>query len=136
MQSAHIDASEVSIEVKECKVTLEGTVPERRMKHAIEDMAEACPGVVDVENRLRVQSASQRWGYGGSSEPTNAGTGSTTHGAGSSTGGTGTTSSTSPGGAGMSGKGAEGGSSGSSRDGGISAGMATQGTSSSSTTKR
>ena len=65
MQSVHIDAAEVSIEVKEGKVTLEGTVPERRMKHAIEDMAEACPGVSDVENRLRVGKSSQRWGMGG-----------------------------------------------------------------------
>jgi hypothetical protein len=98
MHSAHLDASEVSIEVKEGKVMLDGTVPERRMKHAIEDMAEACPGVSDVENRLRVQSGSQMWGTGGSSGSTSSGTGSTTHGAGSSAGGTGTTSSTSPGG--------------------------------------
>jgi hypothetical protein len=55
MQSAHIDSSEVTVEVAAGKVTLDGTVPERRMKHAIEDMAESCAGVQDVENRIRVQ---------------------------------------------------------------------------------
>jgi hypothetical protein len=107
MQSAHLDASEVSIEVKDGKVTLEGTVPERRMKHAIEDMADACPGVSDVENRLRVAQGGSHWGSGGSSGPTSMGTGSTTHGAGSDMGGTGTTSSTSPGGSGTTGTGGE-----------------------------
>jgi osmotically-inducible protein OsmY len=36
-------------------VVLEGTVPERRMKHAIEDLADACPGIQDIENRIRVR---------------------------------------------------------------------------------
>lgn len=49
-----VDASEVSISVKEGIVTLEGSVPDRRMKHRAEDIVEACPGVKDVENRLRV----------------------------------------------------------------------------------
>lgn len=52
-----IDASEVSVAVKEGVVTFEGTVPDRRMKHAIEDLAERCVGVGDVENRVRVASA-------------------------------------------------------------------------------
>ena len=54
MQSAHIDASEVSIEVQNGKVTLEGTVPERRMKHQIEDLDDDCMGVQDIENQVRV----------------------------------------------------------------------------------
>jgi hypothetical protein len=54
IRSEHIDSSEVTIEVSGGKVTVEGTVPERRMKHAIEDMAEATFGVNDVENRVRV----------------------------------------------------------------------------------
>ena len=53
-----IDSSEVSVTVAGGTVTLDGTVPERRMKHAIEDLAEACAGVKDVENRIRVQRAS------------------------------------------------------------------------------
>ena len=68
MHSAHIDASEVTLEVKDGNVSLEGTVPERRMKHAIEDMADACSGVNDVENKLRVsQAGSQDSSTGGSS---------------------------------------------------------------------
>ena len=54
MASHHIDSSDVTVEVSGGKVTLEGTVPERRMKHAIEDMAGACPGVNDVDNLVRV----------------------------------------------------------------------------------
>lgn len=56
MQSPYIDSSEVSVDVTNGKVMLEGTVPERRMKHAIEDLAESAPCVQDVENRIRVQS--------------------------------------------------------------------------------
>ncbi len=50
-----IDSSEVSVSVASGKVTLDGTVPERRMKHAIEDLAEDCAGVKEVDNRIRVQ---------------------------------------------------------------------------------
>jgi osmotically-inducible protein OsmY len=35
-------------------VTLYGTVPHRVMKHAIEDIVAACPGVKDIENKLTV----------------------------------------------------------------------------------
>jgi hypothetical protein len=59
MQSMHIDSSDVSVEVAKGKVTLDGTVPERRMKYAIEDLAESCGGVQDVDNRIRVQRASE-----------------------------------------------------------------------------
>jgi hypothetical protein len=67
MQSAHIDASEITIEVQSGRVMLEGTVPERRMKHAIEDLADSVAGVSDVENKIRVNQsgnsqASQRSG--------------------------------------------------------------------------
>jgi hypothetical protein len=53
----HIDSSDVTVEVAGGKVVLQGTVPERRMKHAIEDMADACAGVQEIENRIRVQPA-------------------------------------------------------------------------------
>lgn len=49
-----IDLSDVSIETRNGTLILEGTVPERRMKHRIEDIAEQCIGVSDVENRIRV----------------------------------------------------------------------------------
>ena len=32
----------------------DGTVRVRRMKHDIEDIAANCPGVEDIENRIRV----------------------------------------------------------------------------------
>jgi osmotically-inducible protein OsmY len=47
-------ASDVTVTVDGGKVTLEGTVPERRMKHYIEDLVDACPGVQDIDNRIRV----------------------------------------------------------------------------------
>lgn len=60
----HVDSSEVTIEVRAGKVTLEGMVPSRQMKHAIEDMVDVCPGVTEIDNRIRVagpnyQGASQ-----------------------------------------------------------------------------
>lgn len=57
MRARHIDSSEVTVEVKDSKVLLEGTVPQRGMKHAIEDIADACLGVEDVENRIRVAAS-------------------------------------------------------------------------------
>ncbi|HEV7135961.1 MAG TPA: BON domain-containing protein [Steroidobacteraceae bacterium] len=55
MQARHIDSSDVTVQVAAAKVILEGTVPERRMKHAIEDLVDACPGVQDIENGIRVK---------------------------------------------------------------------------------
>jgi hypothetical protein len=59
MEAYEIDSSEVTVEVLGGKVVLEGTVPDRYMKHAIEDLADAAPGVQDVDNRIRV--ASRAW---------------------------------------------------------------------------
>jgi hypothetical protein len=53
-QDSRVDVSDVSVEVSEAVVTLEGSVPDRQMKHAIEDTAASCRGVADVENRIRV----------------------------------------------------------------------------------
>jgi hypothetical protein len=66
MSAYDIDSSEVSISVKDGKVTLEGTVPERRMKHAIEDIADGCSGVQDVDNRVRVsrETSGREWDAG------------------------------------------------------------------------
>ena len=55
MLADSIDSSEVSVSVKEGRVTLEGTVPTRSMKHAIEDLADHTAGVQDVDNRIRVE---------------------------------------------------------------------------------
>lgn len=54
-----IDASEVSVQVNQGRVILEGNVPMRRMKHEIEDVADSCWGVKDVENHIRVQSGQE-----------------------------------------------------------------------------
>lgn len=69
-RDAHIDASDVEIEVKEGEVTLSGFVPERNMKHHAEDIIEHCTGVKDVTNNLRVrrESSSTSSASGSSSE--------------------------------------------------------------------
>jgi hypothetical protein len=54
MESHYIDSSDVSVEVRGARVVLEGTVPSRHMKHAIEDLVDGCPGVQDIDNRVRV----------------------------------------------------------------------------------
>lgn len=54
MESHYIDCSDVSLEVRGGKVVLEGTVPSRHMKHEIEDLVDNCPGVQDIDNRVRV----------------------------------------------------------------------------------
>ena len=59
-EARYIDSSEVTVAVSDAKVVLEGTVPERRMKHAIEDLVDACPGVQDIESRIRVMRPWQR----------------------------------------------------------------------------
>lgn len=51
-----VDPSAVQVRVQNCEVTLEGAVPDRRMKRVAEDIAEATRGVRDVHNRLRVAS--------------------------------------------------------------------------------
>jgi hypothetical protein len=52
-----IDAGDVTLEVKDGKVTLYGSVAHRQMKHWIEDIAAECHGVSDVENKLTVSLA-------------------------------------------------------------------------------
>jgi hypothetical protein len=51
-----VDASEVTVEVKDGVVTLAGTVPERRMKHRIEDIAADAARDNDVRNEVSVKS--------------------------------------------------------------------------------
>jgi osmotically-inducible protein OsmY len=49
--------------VKDGKVSLEA-VPERWMKHAIEDVADHCSGVQDIENNIRVQPQPHEGAHG------------------------------------------------------------------------
>lgn len=50
-----VDVSEVEVDVTDGVVCLAGTVEDRYEKRVIEDMAESVYGVVDVDNRVRVQ---------------------------------------------------------------------------------
>src|SRR5690606_3125514 len=55
MEREHLDVEDVTVEVKDGRVTLQGEVPERWMKHEVEDIADGCMGVKDVENNIRVK---------------------------------------------------------------------------------
>lgn len=59
LQEQMVDVSNVSVEVKDGCVTLEGTVPERQMRHVIEDTVDCCWGVQDIENHIGIQSSKQ-----------------------------------------------------------------------------
>jgi len=52
-----IDSSEVTVSVEGGRVTFEGAVPDLAMKHALEELADRCPGVQDIQNRVRVEPA-------------------------------------------------------------------------------
>jgi hypothetical protein len=53
----HVDASSISVDVKEGEVTLEGIVESRTMKRDAEDLAAEVSGVQQVHNRLRIETA-------------------------------------------------------------------------------
>jgi osmotically-inducible protein OsmY len=55
MQMADIDSSDVEVAVREGEVVLRGTVPDRSMKYRIEQIADRCAGVVEIENQIRVR---------------------------------------------------------------------------------
>jgi hypothetical protein len=57
-----VDASDVTVEVKDGEVTLRGNVEHRGIKHRIEDIADACSGVKDIHNEIRVQPRNE-WPY-------------------------------------------------------------------------
>jgi osmotically-inducible protein OsmY len=50
----YVDASEVSIEVRDGVITLSGDVPERRMKHRVEDIASEMGRDNEIRNEIRV----------------------------------------------------------------------------------
>ena len=54
---AHLDASEIEVELKDGEVTLTGTVRERQDKRHAEDIVDAASGVKHVQNNLRVKPA-------------------------------------------------------------------------------
>jgi osmotically-inducible protein OsmY len=66
-----IDASNVQVTVKECEVTLSGTVNSREEKRRAEDLIERLSGVRDVHNMLRVVNEGGRIeGSGTHTDPT------------------------------------------------------------------
>lgn len=78
-QHGEIDATEIEVRVTNGEVTLEGTVEDRWMKRLAEDVAEDCPGVKQVNNRIRIQGngTSLMSGSRGQTSGGNAGTKST-----------------------------------------------------------
>ena len=57
LEASHVDASGFDVQVKGGEVTLEGTVADRRMKRDAEDLVEQIPGVMQVHNHLRIDTA-------------------------------------------------------------------------------
>ena len=52
-----IDASEITVDVTGGRVSLSGEVDSRRTKHQVEDLVDACRGVQEIDNRLRIRGA-------------------------------------------------------------------------------
>jgi BON domain len=50
-----MDASEISVEVKNGEVTLSGVVRDRWLKHQAEQIADSVGGVREIHNQIRVQ---------------------------------------------------------------------------------
>jgi osmotically-inducible protein OsmY len=91
-----LDASQISVEVKDGEVTLSGTIQNRQDKRRAEDIAEDVSGVKHVQNNLRVAqgqsqsqmsgSASQAGGRSNSTTGSHVGSGSVGSGLGSAPG--------------------------------------------------
>jgi osmotically-inducible protein OsmY len=54
MRDSDIDAGDITVEVKQCVVTLSGEVESKQIKRSVEDLCEDILGVQDVENQLKV----------------------------------------------------------------------------------
>jgi hypothetical protein len=101
--SDDIDASDVTVEVRQGVVTLDGTVYERWTRYSLEDLADSVPGVKDVQNNVRLSRENETFGSSGqarsgtgsgSSSSGSMGAGSATRSSGSLTGSSGSTSTT------------------------------------------
>jgi osmotically-inducible protein OsmY len=57
MDDDYVDAGGIEVQVQDGVVTLTGTVDERWEKHRAEDIVDACGGVREIENRIRVSSS-------------------------------------------------------------------------------
>jgi len=54
-EDALVDASDIEVSCSQGRVVLSGEVADRWMKHRAEDIADACGGVKEVDNRVRVR---------------------------------------------------------------------------------
>ena len=59
-QHGRLDASNIDVKVNDSIVTLTGSVDSRQAKRTAEDVADAVPGVRDVQNRLTIQQGGQQ----------------------------------------------------------------------------
>jgi osmotically-inducible protein OsmY len=57
----HIDATHITVDVKNGEVVLTGTVDDRNAKRLAEDIVERVSGVRDVQNQLRIQTQAQAY---------------------------------------------------------------------------
>ncbi len=48
------DVRDVTVQIQGGRAVLAGTVPHRAIKHRIEDIVDGCPGVSEIDNRIRV----------------------------------------------------------------------------------
>ncbi len=65
MHDERVDASEILLSVEDGVVTLTGEVPERRMKHLAEDIADSVRGVRELRNVIRVDNGDKSFGSPG-----------------------------------------------------------------------
>lgn len=77
-----LDASDITVRCVDGRVQLEGHVRDRWMKHRAEDLVDACMGVRDIDNRLRIQGAGESLSASGQNETSLSETASTSRGQG------------------------------------------------------
>lgn len=66
-----IDASDISIDVRDQEVVLTGTVRNRSEKYHVEEVVDRCGGVKEIRNQLKVQSSSRGDAGSGYTRPGN-----------------------------------------------------------------
>jgi hypothetical protein len=67
-----IDASDITVDVRNGEVTLSGTVDDRRTKYLVEELVERCGGVKEIHNNLRLsrgQEGREQQGLQGTRAP-------------------------------------------------------------------
>lgn len=71
-EERRVDASDISVSVRDGIVTLEGSIADRPQKHRAEDIADTCSGVKDVRNYLSVLRRANGNGGGAGDTPRDA----------------------------------------------------------------